>query len=137
MGFSVNTGGNRSVQRKPATLVRVKLDNTLLTCDKGNFNQVTARNRNRTLVTVVGHTCTTYCATSIPAKESRRLLFVGWLVLINPGLPVKYVVYCILDDQTSPNCSIKRVFESFQNLPFFLKDFNFHRRHPLTKSSLI
>ena len=38
---------------------RVKLDNTLLTCDQGNFNQITARSRNRTLVTVVRDMCTT------------------------------------------------------------------------------
>ena len=37
---------------------RVKLDNTLLTCDQGNLNQITARSRNRTLVTVVRDTCT-------------------------------------------------------------------------------
>ena len=40
-------------------LGRVKLDNTLLTCDEGNFNQITARSRNRTLVTVVRGTCST------------------------------------------------------------------------------
>ena len=40
-------------------LGRVKLDNTLLTCDQGNFNQITARGRNRTLVTVVRDTSTT------------------------------------------------------------------------------
>ena len=39
-------------------LARFKLDNTLLTCDQGNFNQITARGRNRTLVTVVRDTCT-------------------------------------------------------------------------------
>ena len=40
-------------------LGRVKLDNTLLTCDKGNFHQITARTRNRSLVTVVRNKCTT------------------------------------------------------------------------------
>ena len=40
-------------------LDRVKLDNTLLTCDQGNFNQITARSWNRTQVTVVRDTCTT------------------------------------------------------------------------------
>ena len=40
-------------------LGRDKLDNTLLTCDQGNFNQITVRSRNRTLVTVVRDTCTT------------------------------------------------------------------------------
>ena len=38
---------------------RVKLNNTLLTCDQGNFNQRTARSRNQILVTVVRDTCTT------------------------------------------------------------------------------
>ena len=38
-------------------LGRVKLDNTLLTCDKSKFNQITAQSRNRTLVTVVRDTC--------------------------------------------------------------------------------
>ena len=39
---SVTTGGNRSTRRKPAMFGRVKLDNTLLACDQGNFNQITA-----------------------------------------------------------------------------------------------
>ena len=39
-------------------LGRVKVDNTFLTCDKGNFNQITARSRNRARVTVVRDTCT-------------------------------------------------------------------------------
>ena len=51
--------GNRSTWRKPAMLGRFKLDNALLTCDQGNFNLITARSRNRTLVTVVRGTCTT------------------------------------------------------------------------------
>ena len=46
-------------RRKPAMLGGDKLDNTLLTCDQGNFNQITARNRNRTLITVVRDMCTT------------------------------------------------------------------------------
>ena len=52
-------------------LGRVKLDNTLLTCDKGNFNQITARCRNRTLVTVVRDTCTTTVPPAVcaPVKE--------------------------------------------------------------------
>ena len=40
-------------------LCRVKLDDTLLTCDQGNFNQITEWRWNRTLVTVVKDTCTT------------------------------------------------------------------------------
>ena len=38
---------------------RVKLANTLLTYNKRNFNQITARSRNSTQITVVGDTCTT------------------------------------------------------------------------------
>ena len=34
-------------------LDRVKMDNTHRTCNQGNFNQIRARSRNRTLVTVV------------------------------------------------------------------------------------
>ena len=37
-------------------LVRVKLDDTLPTCDQGNDNQTTVRSRNRTLVTMVRDT---------------------------------------------------------------------------------
>ena len=40
-------------------LGRVKLDNILFTRDQGNFNRITVRSRNRTLVTVVRDTCTT------------------------------------------------------------------------------
>ena len=58
-GSSVIADGNRITRRKPAMLATVKLDNSLLTCDQGNFNQITARSRKRTLVTVVGDTCTT------------------------------------------------------------------------------
>ena len=42
---SVNTVGNQSTRRKPAMLGRVKLDNTPLTCDQGNFNQIAAWSR--------------------------------------------------------------------------------------------
>ena len=40
-------------------LGRVKMNNTLLTYDKGNFNQMTARSWNRTVVTMVRDTSTT------------------------------------------------------------------------------
>ena len=33
-------------ERKPVVLGRVKLDNTLLTCDQSNFSQITARGQN-------------------------------------------------------------------------------------------
>ena len=39
-------------------LGRVKPGNTLLTSDISNFKQITARSRNRPLVTVVRDTCT-------------------------------------------------------------------------------
>ena len=64
------TGGNRSTWRKPAMLGRVKLGNTLLTCDQGNFNQITARGRNRTLVTAVKDTCTTTVPPAPPKNKS-------------------------------------------------------------------
>ena len=41
---------------------------TLLTCDQGNFNHVTARSRNRTIVTVVRDTCTTTVASAPPLQ---------------------------------------------------------------------
>ena len=64
-GSSVTTGGNQSTSRKPAMLGRVKLDDTLLTCDQGNFNQITARSRNGILVTLVRHVHH-HCGTSTP-----------------------------------------------------------------------
>ena len=47
------------VPGKPAVLGRVKRDNTFLTCNQGNFNLITARNWNQTLVTMVRDMCTT------------------------------------------------------------------------------
>ena len=52
-------------------LGRVKLDNTPLTCDQGNFNQITARSRNRTLVTVVRDT---YTATVPSASHEQTFM---------------------------------------------------------------
>ena len=66
-GSSVTAGGNRSIRRKPAMLGRVKLDNTPLTYDQGNFNPITAQSQNRTLVTVVTNIYTT---TVTPAPHS-------------------------------------------------------------------
>ena len=74
-GSSVTTRGNRSTRRKPAMLGRVKLDNTLLTCDQDNFNQITARRQNRTLVTVVRDTC----STTVPPAPRLFVLFVNIL----------------------------------------------------------
>ena len=70
----VTTGGNRSIQRKIAMLGRVKQDNTLLTCDQGNFSQITARSRNRTQVTVVRDVCT---ITVPPAPRSISIVYYG------------------------------------------------------------
>ena len=55
-GSSV-TSGDWSTRRKPAMLSGDKQDNTLLTCNQGNFNQTTARSWNQTLVIVVRHAC--------------------------------------------------------------------------------
>ena len=54
-------------------LGRVSLDNTLLACALGNFNQITAGpwRRNRTLDTVVKDKCTT---TVPPAPKKDRFL---------------------------------------------------------------
>ena len=65
-GSSVTTRENGSTRRKPAMLGGVKLDSTLLTCDQGNFNQITARSWNQTLVTVVRHMHYHHCVTSTP-----------------------------------------------------------------------
>ena len=71
-GSSVATGGNQSTWQKPAMLGKVKLDNTLLTCDQGNFHQITAGRQNQTPVTVVRDMCTT---TVPPATLSGQALF--------------------------------------------------------------
>ena len=63
---SVTTGGNRSSWRKPVMLARVKLDNILLTWRQGNFNQITVRSQNRTLVTVVRDMCITTVTPPLP-----------------------------------------------------------------------
>ena len=55
-------------------LGRVKLDKTLLICDHGHFNQITARSHNRTLFTVVRDTSTT---TVPPAPRRRSFLFMS------------------------------------------------------------
>ena len=65
-------GGNWSTRIKPAVLGRDKLDNTLLTCDQGNFNQITAQSRNRTQVTEVRDTCTN----TVPPVTNYLLLLI-------------------------------------------------------------
>ena len=44
----------------------VKLDNNLLTCDQGNFNQITAWSRSQILATVVRDTCSTTVPPAAP-----------------------------------------------------------------------
>ena len=56
-------------------LGRVKLDNTLLTCDQGNFNQMIAWSRNRTLVTVVRDRCTTTVPPTLPGVKDKDTIF--------------------------------------------------------------
>ena len=62
-------------------LGRDTLESTLLTCDQDNFDQITARSWNRTLVSVVRDTCNTtglptpHITTSysiVKLKEQRR-----------------------------------------------------------------
>ena len=50
-------------------LGRGKLDNTFLTCDQGNCNQIAAWSRNSILLTVVRDTCTT----AVPRVKSPSL----------------------------------------------------------------
>ena len=59
----------------------VKLDNTLLTCGQGNFNQIATRSRNRTLVTVVRDLCTTTVPPASPGVffHLMRLAYSQWL----------------------------------------------------------
>ena len=45
LASSVTEGGNRTTRRKPAVLATINLDNILLTCDQGNFDQIAAQSR--------------------------------------------------------------------------------------------
>ena len=58
-------------------LGRVKLENTLLTCDKGNFNQITARSQNRSLVIVVRDTSTA-TVPPVPSSGSGTVVVAQW-----------------------------------------------------------
>ena len=78
-------------------LGRVKLDNTLLTCDPGNFNQRTARNRDRTMVTVVKGGTTTVPPTPLTAghiisaplcNSTLRKLSYNWTHIVALQRPV-------------------------------------------------
>ena len=68
-GSSVTTRGNRSTWRKPVMFGRFKLENTLLTCDQCNLNQVTACSRNRTPVTKLRGTCTTTAVSMLCERD--------------------------------------------------------------------
>ena len=81
-GSSVTAGGIRNTRRKPAMLGRVTLDNTLLTCDKGNFNQITAGSRNRILVTVVRDTCTTTLPQAPRLKWWKNSILARWSAVV-------------------------------------------------------
>ena len=67
---------NRNNRRKPATLGGVKM-NILLTCDQGNFNQIVAWSRNRTLV-------------ALCHQHSRSLEFDGIFVKPRGKLAIKF-----------------------------------------------
>ena len=82
-GSSVTTGGNRSTRRKPAMFGRDKLDNILLTCDQGNFNQITECCRNRTPITLVKDTCTT----TVPPAPLSPLVPPTIYSSISPSVP--------------------------------------------------
>ena len=56
-------------------LGRVKLDNTLLTCDQGNFNQMIVWSQNGTLVTVVRDRCTTTVPPVSPGVKDEDAIF--------------------------------------------------------------
>ena len=79
-GSSVVTAGSRSTGRKPGVLGRIKLNNTLLTCEQGNFNQVIARSRNLIPVTVVRDTCTTTVPPSTSFLPSNTTQGKIWLI---------------------------------------------------------
>ena len=65
--------GNRSIQKKPAVLGRVKLDKTDVTCCQRNFNRTIAWSRNRNFSTHVKDTC----ATTVPPKHQTVLPLVN------------------------------------------------------------
>ena len=54
-------------------LGRVKLDNTLLTCNKGNFYQITRWSRIQALVTMVRDTCSTTVPPAAPKPVSKSM----------------------------------------------------------------
>ena len=91
---SVTKVGNRSTRRKPAMLGRVRLDNTLLTWDQGNFNQIAARSRNRILVTVARDICTATVPPA-PPKWTYGQLFLPCLLLFPTDSALAVLVHCI------------------------------------------
>ena len=78
-------------------LGRDKVDDTFLTCDQGNFNQITARSRNRTLITVVRGTCTTTVPPAphkyiIDGKRKKLLYTKTPLIFVNKNRGREYEV---------------------------------------------
>ena len=76
---------------------RVKLDNTLLTCNQGNFNQITARRQNRTLFTAVRDTCT-IAVPPVPPHKHQHLP----LTVLLAGLKSMTVFNVIFVSKHSP-----------------------------------
>ena len=75
---SVTKRENRSTRRNPEMFFWAKLDNTLLTCDQVNFNEITARSRNQTLVWVARDKCTT----TVSPASSTFFPFIGIFTVI-------------------------------------------------------
>ena len=90
---------------------RVKLDNTLLTCDKDNFNQVTARSRKRTLVTVVRDMCTT---TVSPAPPHYNVKCIVSAVKGNP-----YQMFSFEKEMKILNGNITTSWETIKNFAMY------------------
>ena len=80
-------------------LGRVKLDNILLTCGRVNFNQITARSRNGTLVIVVRDTCTTI----VPSAPHVRIISLDNEYIPGTELSNGSIAYVKNND---PSCSI-------------------------------
>ena len=94
-GSSVTKGENRITPRKFTMLGRVKLDNTLLICSKGNFNLITERSRNRTRNTVVPTTHLSwslqYWGSSI--WQRRTINSAMWWSLVRRTMPKLWLVW--------------------------------------------
>ena len=105
----------------------VKLDTTLLKRDQGNYNQITAWNRNRTFVTVVRDTCTlpyrivpylTLSYLTLPHLIS--LLF----TVLYLTLPYFISLHFTLPYLTLPNFTVL-----YLTLPYFTSLYTSHVKH--------